>query len=328
MSAEIKILHQLCHNEIFEVVSLSMSDMKAWMASSKYLLATPLVKTTTKGGRDITNKFKLQVNDVDSLYIAMANDCNRFAQAAVESMWSINKNTNLPKSAGWTTVKMYYASFYAAHAILRLYGRSCSQYEKEHIEKVHELSVVTAMDNNVSSIENGFYLSSINKTSKEVEYSKLKDSHADTWHSFSLLLDELLNHLPTETTGLAKNKDKAFTLLANLKQALIRPNAHRGNWPSQVRNKIHYQHTNGAWFPYMGASHNPDDISRNSRWVSQPNSFAIADKPTDVIGTLSNVSNCMVSLMHHLLVYGNERTENRSAIFRNGYIKLVNQLCP
>lgn len=328
MSPEVKIIHQLCHNEIFEMASGSWADMKAWIASSNYLMARQLSKTSIKGRKAVTNKFELKVNDVDSFYVSMANDCNRFAQAAAESMWSIHRNEALPRSAGWTTVKMYYASFYAAHAILRLYGQSCSQYEREHIEKVFEVALATSMDNNVSCIEQGFYLSSIDKNTKKVTYSKLKDSHADTWHAFSCLLDKLMNDIGPNTIGLGVNKNKAFTMLSNLKKALVRPNAIRGNWPSQIRNKIHYQHTHGAWFPYTGASHNPDDINRNSRWMQSPEIYDLTNKPADVIGNLSNISNFMVSLMHHLLTYGNSRTGNKSIIFRNGYTKLVNQINP
>lgn len=326
MSSEVNIIHQLCHNEIFEVSSNSLSDMKAWMASSNYLLAAPLNKTSTKGGRCITNYFSLRVSNQTPLYIAMANDCNRFAQAAVESMWLLNKNAKLPRSAGWPSVQMYYASFYAAHALLRIYGRSCSQYEKVHTDKVHSIAAATSMDNNVNSIENGFYLSCIDKQSKEVVYSKLKDSHADTWHSFSLLLDWLMDNIQENTTGLGLNKNKAFTLISNLKNALLRPGAHRGNWPSQVRNKIHYQHTNGAWFPYLGATHDPDEICRNNQWTISPVNHVLTNRVNDVVGTLSSVANCMVSLMHHLLVYGNQRTDTSSVIFRNGYLRLLNQL--
>ena len=285
-----------------------------------------LSKTSTKGGKFFTNNFELKVNDIESFYTSMANDCNRFAQAAIESMWTINKNEALPRSAGWTTVKMYYASFYAAHAILRLYGQSCSQYEKEHIDKVFEVAKATSMNHDVSCIEQGFYLSCIDKQKKEVSYSKLKDSHADTWYSFSSLLDTLMSEIPSQTTGLSDYKDNAFTMLSNLKQALVRPNAYRGNWLSQIRNKIHYQHTYGAWFPYNGASHDPDDINRNTRWIQNPEVYDLTNKPADVIGNLSNISNFMVSLMHHLIAYGNERTDGKSVIFRNGYMKLINQI--
>lgn len=326
MSAEIKIIHQLCHNEIFEKTSTSQADMKAWMASSNYLMANSLVKTSTRGGNDITNTFELKTNDTDALYIAMANDSNRFAQAAIESMWLINKDVRLPKSAGWTTVKMYYAAFYAAHSILRMFGRGCTQYEKAHIDKVLEIAVATGEDNNVKSIENGFYLSKTDKNTKNTHYTKLKDSHADTWSSFAYLLDDILSGIPDNTTGLGTHKDSAFNLVSNLKSALVRPDAYRGNWLSQVRNKVHYQHTNGAWFPYVASTHNPVDISRNTRWVQDPTTFDVNDKPNDIIGTLSNISNCIVSIMHNLLIYGNERTDNKSVIYKNGYVKLFNQI--
>lgn len=239
MVPEIKIIHQLSANQIYEVTSNSESDLKAWIANGQYLISNGLVTSA----KNKATSFELTFQQHKALYTSLANDCNRFSQAAIESMWSISKVEKLPKSAGWATVQMYYSAFFAAHAILRIFGRACTQLEQSHVEKVFEIACATNTDNNITSIENGFYFSEI--SGNEVRFKKLKDSHADTWSSFSNLLTWLIDNI-ANTTGLGVHKSDAASLISNIKAIIHRSGAAKGNWLSQVRNKINYQHSHGV----------------------------------------------------------------------------------
>ena len=44
MTPEVKIIHQLSQNKIFEISSKSEGDLKAWVANGQYLMENPLVK--------------------------------------------------------------------------------------------------------------------------------------------------------------------------------------------------------------------------------------------------------------------------------------------
>ncbi len=313
MTSEIKIIYQLCQKEVFEVSDQTESDLKSWLENGYYLLRTPLVSSS--GGK--ANKFMLQVNQWNSLFLALANDCNRFSQAAIESMLLIRKDEKLPKSAGWAA--------YAAHAILRLFGRGCTQLEQPHLDKVYQIAVTTSQDNGVTSIEKGFYLSTIDKADSCVEYKKLRDSHAGTWFSFYSLLKWLCDNIPGKTTGIETHKSDAVTLVSNIQSAITKNGYVRGNWPSQVRNKIHYQHSHGVWFPYKAAIHDQDSIMRNTQWLNAPSSFNLIPANDDIF-LLHNVSNSILSMMFHLMKYGFERTDKTSITLRHGIFRLINQI--
>ena len=318
MLPEIRLIHQLTQNQIFEVTSRTEADLKAWLASGRYLLEHPLAATAN--GR--AAEFKLRFQEPQLLFAALANDCNRFSQASIETMWCIGKVEKLPKSTSWASIQMYYSAFFAAHAILRLFGRACTQLDTTHVDMVYQVAQATNMDSNVSGIENGFYISIIENGC--VEYKKLKESHADTWLSFNNLLTWIINNL-ANTSGLGKHKSSAIDLISDLKASLTRSGASKGNWPSMLRNRINYQQSHGVWYPYKGAVHDPDAVLRNTEWLKLPDSFELKTNKND-IQMLFNVSNSILSLMYSLMRYGYERAGRVSGPLANGTFRLVNQI--
>ena len=318
MTPDIRIIHQLAINKIFEISVKTESDLKAWLANGQYLLSRPLQPNT----QNRASEFELRFQYPNMLYASLANDCNRFSQAAIESMWSVKKIKKLPKSTGWAAVQMYYSAFFAAHAILRIFGRACSQLENSHVQKVYQIAVATQNDGGVSCIENGFYLSYI--TNGIFSYNKLKDSHADTWSSFYNLLTWIIDNI-TNTTGLGVHKSDAISLISELKSAISRSSSTRGNWLSFIRNKVNYQHSYGVWYPYKGALHNHNAVIRNAEWLKEPKTFDLSATNSEIL-SLFNVSNAVLSLMYQLMKYGYERAGNISIPLRNGTFRLVNQI--
>lgn len=318
MTPEIKLMYQLSKNNIFEVRSRSESDMKAWVANQQYLMDANLVAVNNNRA----NEFSLLIRDPHALDIALANDCNRFAQAAIESMWSITEVDKLPRSSSWAAVKMYYSSFFAVHAILRIFGRACTQLDTNHINSVYEVAQLNGMQGTVTHIENGFYYSSI--TDSVIVYKKLKDSHGDTWSSFSTLLSWIIANIDS-TSGLSKHKSKVIDLASQLKSAISKSGASKGNWPSQLRNSINYQHSHGVWYPYRNANYDHRLLKRNAEWLKDPLSFDLNTALTEM-ELLFNVSNSILSVMHHLITYSFERSDEISYPFSNGAFRLLNQL--
>lgn len=318
MRPEIRLIHQLAQNQIFELTLSTEADLKAWLATGNYLIDQPLVKSSS--GR--VHDFRLRFNNPELIFSALANDCNRFAQAAIETMWCIGKVEKLPKSTGWAAIQMYYSAFFAAHAIMRVFGRACMQLEKSHTDMVYEVAQVTQMDGEASGIETGFYVSIIENG--EIQYKKLKESHADTWFSFNDLLTWIINNLPN-TSGIGQHKSDAIDLVSSLKNSLMKSGTIKGNWPSMIRNKINYQHSHGVWYPYKGAVHNPNTVLRNDKWLKFPDSFESAEGNNDV-QILFDVSNLILSLMYNLILYGYERADRVSRPLGNGIFRLVNQI--
>lgn len=323
MASEIEIIYQLTHKDVFESTSHSESDLKAWLANRYYLLDSPLTSFANNGNK--ATEFNLQVNNANYLLIALSNDCNRFGQASIESITNLIPNEKLPKSASWSIIKMYYASFFAIHSILRIFGRSCSQLDNEHVKAVLELAQVTNMANGITSIENGFYFSKYDPISQKISFSKLKESHADTWQCFGNLVTELINDIPNKTTGLSSNKSKALDLLIKIKNFIYKSGANKGNWPSTIRNSINYTHSYGVWFPYTNQNFKPELINRNTEWLKEPQTFD-SQINLNEIEVFFNATNCIVSFLFHLISYGYEKGDKKSTVLKNGLFRLINLL--
>jgi len=318
MNPEITIIHQLSLYKLYEVTLNTEGDLKAWMANGNYFVS----KTLTPSLNNRANEFELQFQQADALHASLTNDCNRFSLAAIESMWSVGKIEKLPKSTGWAAVQMYYSAFFAAHALLRIFGRACSQLDSAHVDKVFKIASAIQLDGGVSSIENGFYYSFIENNI--MKFKKLKDSHADTWASFSGLLSWLIDNI-NNTTGLGKHKLDAISLLSNIKSSIHTSGAAKGNWLSQIRNRINYQHTHGVWYPYKGALHDVELVLRNTEWLKPAGNFDLLSNKND-ISSLYNTSNSILSLMYNLLKYGYERSGKVSIPLSNGVFRMMNQI--
>lgn len=318
MTPEIILIHQLSNNGIFEVSSKSEADLKAWLASGNYLIDQMMVKNS----QSRASEFKLRFQDANKLNIALANDCNRFSQAAIESMFCIGKVDKLPKSAAWATVQMYYSAFFAVHALLRIFGRACTQLDSGHVNAVYQIASATNMDGGATCVENGFYISVIENG--VIEFKKLKDSHSDTWMEFLNLLNWIINNIGS-TTGLGVHKSDAIDLVSSLKRAVSQSGASKGNWPSQLRNKINYQHSHGVWYPYKNALHDYEAILKNTEWLKQPQTFDLNPNIGE-IQSLFNISNSILALMFQLMKYGYERAGKISMPLSNGTFRLINQI--
>lgn len=323
MATEIDIIYQLTHKAVFESTSRSESDLKAWLANRYYLLDNPLIASVLNGKK--ATEFVLRVINNDYLDTALSNDCNRFGQASVESIVRLMPYPKLPKSSSWSIIKMYYASFFAIHSILRMFGRSCSQLENVHVKAVLDIAQTTSMDNSITTIENGFYFSQYDFFNNKITFTKLKDSHADTWQCFGNLVAELINDIPIKTTGLSFNKGKALDLLIKIKNFIYKSGANKGNWPSVIRNSINYTHSHGVWYPYVNQNFNAALINRNMEWLKDPQSF---DGQTNLneIEVFFNATNCIVSFWFHLISYGYEKGDKKSTVLKNGLFKLINIL--
>jgi uncharacterized protein (UPF0332 family) len=310
----IKIISQLMYSQIFSGTSKSEADLRAWLANRDY----SIVKNITSSSFTLLHKSEY------NFFTALANDCNRMSQASFETISSIQPNLQLPKSLAWCVIQTYYAAFFAAHAILRLFGWSCSQLEADHVLKVLELAQLTSCDANINQISCGFYVAKYDRKTRHVAFEKVKDSHADTWASFSSLLFELFDQIQDYTVGISKHKLDAMDILSDLRQRLTQNGScSRGNWLSVMRNDINYKHSHGVWFPYPSADFKRQSAFRNDLWQQPLSSFDLSPKQSR-IDTFFSVSNTIIALLYGLVSCGYNLSQHDSYNFSNGTIKMLN----
>lgn len=74
---------------------------------------------------------------------AIAADSCRLASASFQTISGVADEMIEKDKLPWSLVKLYYAAFYAGHAVLRLCGESCSYFNRSHVDRIAK--VVSAM---------------------------------------------------------------------------------------------------------------------------------------------------------------------------------------
>ncbi|HGE6183332.1 TPA: hypothetical protein ACGG8I_001437 [Escherichia coli] len=246
---------------------------KAWIANLRYKISSPIQK----------KNFILDVYDYNDLIKPFCYDVNRMASASFESIEGVRQETKFPKSFGWMIIRSYYSAYFSAHAILRLYGISCSQMDAFEVSRLMKAAKVYNMDNGII-IEKGYYACKYDKKNNKIQMQQLSNTHQDVWKVFYDLLSDLSQEI-AKSDFLKEDRENTIEFLYNLRYRLShRDRLNSGNWLSQVRNEVNYTHSMGAWFPYTGASYNYDIMYRKiTTWRGNLDSIMFSDDHNDEV---------------------------------------------
>lgn len=316
MSAISKVLVQQTRLDIFSCDRDTQIDMKGWVANQNYYVDADLTN----------NDFVVRAADNKYLKSALANDCNRMAAAAIESISGLQLDETLNKSGAWGVIRAYYAAFFAMHSIMRMFGVSCSQLEQAHVDKIYESADALGKAGSVSRLDKGFYAIKIDKTFSSVTFHKYKDSHRDTWGEFLNLIESLISD-SENATAISNYKIEAIDVLLMVKRGITRSRCgDKGNWLSVMRNSVNYQHSHGVWFPYERKPIAPTCIGAVAKdWLNPVDSLHLSLTGND-IESFFNVVLLINSLFRELLVSCAVKAGSRNPVFTNGSLKLLNTI--
>lgn len=191
-------------------------------------------------------------NKQDFLY-ALAFDINRLASAASETLRNIAEVKDIPKSLAWPYVKLYYASLFYSHAVLRIWGRSPSYFRTNELMPLRGILVAYGITSFPFKLTTGQFLlhADLRATTVAVtDASGGSGAHETVWKEFVQALKDLQNTVEvasylTEDKNVLARQLTAFV-------ALITKNGSHQSWLSQMRNDIQYRQAEGVWYPYQG----------------------------------------------------------------------------
>lgn len=310
MSDAARVLSQLAYLDLFKSQIKTAIDVKGWVANQNYLVVTGMTEKC----------FTLTTLDSRRLRAALANDCNRMSMAAVESICGVEVDLLFPKSSAWAAIRSYYASFFAAHALLRIYGCAYSQLEPEHIRKILEMANALGINSNIRS---GLYSIQIDKTFTTLKFEKQNDSHKDMWRGFLALINQLLLKID-ETSSIGIHKINAMDLLEEARKCVTK-NGSRvvGNWLSELRNQVNYQHLYGAWFPYDVRAIDERVVKiANTKWTYPSHSFNTTEKQGELERFFESTA-FLLSLLREMICICSENVDDEGSVFHNGVLRML-----
>jgi len=240
----------------------------------------------TSGGYQITQPTKTDAFVVDvpgseviQLVAAFAADINRLSTAAFETAVLVNRSTPFPRSTAWLLINTYYAGFFSAHAILRILGLSCSQLGAAQVNRIN--AVANLFGATGAPVTKGLYQCAFDPVKstlscKKIELGGIHESFWSVCHQRLVSLSNetlLVSNLPVEAKQLISAK------LTDLAAVLASDGSPRGNWLSQIRNRVTYNHQLGVWYPYSGPKKAADDLFRqSSMWMKNPLTLSFQSK--------------------------------------------------
>jgi hypothetical protein len=315
MSILVDILRAHIVPGLTSVEVIPQMTYRGWIAKKSYKMTIPLK----------SKEFVLDVYSHEQLLLPYAYDINRMAASSFESMHGISPEAGLPKSVGWLIIRSYYSAYFAMHAILRLFGVSCSQFDANESRAITDIANMYSLQNG-NTAASGYYKCQYDTQASKVYCKQLSNTHQDVWKSFYVLIDELATKVAS-ADFLKKDRDYVIEYLFKLREGLsFRKTLNGGNWLSIVRNEVNYTHSMGAWFPY---SSSPDEHEKMFRltqlWKQSPSEEMITSNLTQC-DQLLFVSTCVsiVSLCHALLA--DLHDINGNVFLKYGAIRLANQL--
>jgi len=273
--------------------------------------------------------FLLNIADSSPLLSAFAFDFNRMTNASLESLHGIRKNPELPKSIGWMIIKIYYAAFYAAHAMLRMFGTSLTQLGYEETSSINDIGDLYGFTY-ADRIEKGFYECTFDANAKTLSGKKLNltggGTHEILWKIFHDTLIDMSNKVLVGP-GLSTHKQLVSSILSDICQNLsCGPCGANRNWLSFIRNKITYKHEFSVWFPYTNYSKNHKRLHDIiSLWKSDPVEIRFYKQTGRELQRFVETCCAIVAILKTMTVDMSKRCPKGRSFLTFGPISFLNQ---
>ncbi len=315
MSIVVDILRAQIVPGLTNIEAIPHMTFRGWVANKSYKMSLPLQ----------SKEFTLDVYSHEQLLLPYAYDINRMAASSFESMHGISPDTGLPKSVGWLIIRSYYSAYFAMHALLRLFGISCSQFDTNESRAITEIARMYSFQNG-NTAASGYYKCQYDINNARIHCKQLSNTHQDVWKSFYDLIDDLATKVSSSDFR-KKDREHVIEYLFKLREGLsFRRTLNGGNWLSKVRNEVNYTHSMGAWFPYSNSSDEHEKMFRLTQLWKQAPSEEIIQSHLTKCDQLLFVSTCVsiVSLCHSLL--SDLHNINGNIFLKHGAMRLSNQL--
>lgn len=263
-------------------------------------------------------RFDLEFTDYAYVTHAIASDCKRLATACLQTAHEAWLTKDEKSSIPWTLVRLYYASFYAGHVLVRLLGHACCWLESSHLARVDEVTKVITGSPPPFRPEPGAYRCSVDTSGKLLQWTRVgigaKGAHEALWAT----LDSTLRELDARILGGTLPTRVAQAVVAKLEEfrQLATENGSQ-SWLSRTRNDVQYRLEHGVWHPTSVAKRERDQIRRfASQWLTDPmNVEMVGARSHGLLCQFASACAFILSVFRVLLLRIEERSANRAASF-------------
>lgn len=318
MSTIANILRPYAITDLNLVKEVTKTSFKEWVIKYPQVLDTYIAED---------KEYIFYINDTENCLKSVAFDISRMSIAAFETIHAISSSNELINSTAWPLIRSYYAAFFAAHTIMRIFGYAVIQLESQQIAKLNlALNFCNPPPPASAKIGEGLHLVKFNLERRVFTLSKLNNgSHEDTWQVLANVLDMISRKMLTDQNPISNQlKQVAYEQLQQLISIMRTfPCSSRSNWLSRIRNEINYQHKYGTWFPHEKAKGFKNNIFDNIKnWKKEPN--ILVHDTTHPLDKFSKACVFLISLSKEMICDIDKRNPDNRSFLKNSVVKVIN----
>ena len=266
----------------------------------------------------------------DFLMTALASDCSRLSCACFQTMISSAADIVERDNVAWTLIKVYYSAFYGGHAILRIFGNSCSFFDKHHTSRLLELGPAFGLGPEFR-LEPGLYECVLNENATAMKCTRARagagGAHESFWEIFGRKIGTLAEEIMRGPLVRA-DAQAVFAQIEELRTILKRRAGY--SWLSGVRNDLQYRHQHGVWYPSAPRARERDVLnSLLDQWSRNPMNIDLRRGRGGTLGDFVSACTFIVALCHTILVRIAERsTAGARSFVQQGPLSFLNARMP
>jgi hypothetical protein len=266
-------------------------------------------------------------NYSDTFLFCLAYEIDRWACASIESLSHSPGKRFSKKSIAWDVVRAYYASYYAAHAILRICGDLIVNIDDRNVRSLQQVARLSFPASIKPS--SGYYIVKHKSSQNTLEFRRNttanSGSHNFLWRSFYDCLERAISGPDAKTTVY----QPATLALTNLKEILCQGGNSLGQWLSTVRNDVNYKLAHGIWYPYTNSKSNEyyeSLIDQLSAACDSTKSITLSHARNDPLNGFMVAVRFIVGLMRELLADLHARCAFGVSFLSQGSFRLLRRM--
>ncbi len=227
-----------------EVTGRQIKEIAGWVSDEDYQIYS-----------DVHSKsFVLEVSNTANLVRAYAAELDRIAIASFETL-ALIESSGESRSISWQCIQRYYAAFFSAHSLLRVFGTGSNTLGRTQCNSILKVASAWGVAAPLS-LPGGLYCFSYDTNRQQFSASHVTGGpHESFWKQFDAKLEEISNSILTSQVSFTvdlRTRQAVALKLSQLRSNLSQPGAPQGGWLTQVRNGINYDHKWATWWPYSG----------------------------------------------------------------------------
>jgi hypothetical protein len=277
-------------------MSLSADALQTYMARELSAFAGRAQATTltdiiiseraaySLGFDDADQSITLDFREPSAVVDAFAGDCCRLSFAAFQTIAPVSLEIVERDTVAWSLVKIYYAAFYAGQALIRIFGESCSFFDRRHVTRLIELGEIYGLQWSFS-IHSGLYRCVLSSDSTALKCTQTRGAagiHDAFWTVFGTRIQKLAEATLTGTLATA-DAQSVYAQLDRLTEIMRRRTGY--SWLSNVRNDLQYRQHYGVWFPARLKQGEKQSLGRLvAHWNRDPMEIRLDERRFGLLG--------------------------------------------